>query len=168
MPARFVLVLLVLALVVTGCGDDTPDAPRTEAPVTTRPTTAAPALPPQLADSETTTVTIDGEEWFVAVADTRELRNKGLRFVDDLGDLDGMLFIFDEEKLVSFTMEDTVIPLDIAFFNGAGRLVNLDHMVPCNSRDCPSYIPQGPVRYAVEAREGALIDIAPGAEIAFE
>ena len=109
-------------------------------------------------------VTLDDEPWLVAVADTRDLRSRGLMFVTDLGDLDGMLFVFDTPSSGSFWMKNTLIPLDIAFFRGDGTLVEVLQMEPCGDQDsCPSYSPGADYRYALEAPAGALIGLDPAA-----
>lgn len=99
-------------------------------------------------------MTVSGEAWTVAVADTPELRAQGLMGVTDLGDLDGMLFVFDEDAASGFWMRDTIIPLDIAFFTVDGVLVDLLHMEPCTTTACPIYQPRGEYRYAIETAVG--------------
>ncbi len=144
-----------------------PTAAPTTSPVTTSPATTTPATttspsPPQLAGLERTTITIGDVELFVAVADTRETRGRGLMWVEDLGDLGGMLFVFESERPGSFWMKDTLIDLDIAWFDDAGVLVGSTTMVPCVAEPCPSYSPGVPFRYAVEAPAGALSFVDAG------
>lgn len=76
--------------------------------------------------------------------------------VVDLGDLDGMLFVFGEEVSVAFTMQNTLIPLDIAFFDQAGRPVDRLSMTPCESEPCPLYRTSGAFAYALEMPAGAM------------
>jgi uncharacterized membrane protein (UPF0127 family) len=106
-------------------------------------------------------VEVGGEDWQVAVADTADLRRQGLREVDDLGDVDGMLFEFDRETTAAFTMRDTLIPLDIAFFAIDGSLVDRLSMVPCTEEPCPTYRSSGPYRFAVETSAGGFDGIDP-------
>ncbi|MEK7251659.1 MAG: DUF192 domain-containing protein [Actinomycetota bacterium] len=108
----------------------------------------------QLAMFATTTVAISGEAWTVAVADTPALRAQGLMGVTDLGELDGMLFVFESNVSNGFWMKDTPIPLDIAFFDVDGVLVDLLTMTPCESDPCPTYSPAGEYRYAIETGVG--------------
>ena len=105
---------------------------------------------------ESTTITIDDRELTVAVADTPALRAHGLMGVTDLGELDGMLFVWEEDSESGFWMKDTLIPLDIAFFDSDGVVVNVLTMVPCASDDCPRYRAGAPYRHAVEAPAGDL------------
>ena len=54
--------------------------------------------------------------------------------VTDLPEGAGMLFVFPEEKMGSFWMKDTLIPLDIAFFDANRRLVGCPHHGPVHLR----------------------------------
>lgn len=108
-------------------------------------------------------IAIDGEEFVVARADDPGLRSRGLMGVEDLGDLDGMLFVFEQEQQVSFWMKDTLIPLDIAFFGESGDLISVETMVPCVADPCPSYGSDGAALYAVEVPAGAFAGLDGGA-----
>jgi uncharacterized membrane protein (UPF0127 family) len=92
----------------------------------------------------------------VAVADTADLRSRGLMNVESLGRLRGMLFVFDAETTSRFTMQDTLIPLDIAFFDADGALVDVLQMEPCKQEPCVLYAASAPFRFALEAPAGAL------------
>jgi uncharacterized membrane protein (UPF0127 family) len=107
------------------------------------------------------TITVSGEEWLVAVAADPDLRRRGLTGVDDLGDLRGMLFVFPETVETAFTMRDTLMPIDIAFFDGDGRLVDQLSMVPCAAAPCPSYRSAAPFRFAVETEDGGFDGLEP-------
>lgn len=97
-------------------------------------------------------------ELFVAIADTSELRQQGLMNVTDLGDLDGMLFVFEEDSSSGFWMKDTLIPLDIAFFDATGDFVDGFVMEPCQTDDCPIHRPGGTYRHALEMPAGEMPD----------
>jgi uncharacterized membrane protein (UPF0127 family) len=105
-------------------------------------------------------VVVGGQEWDVAIADTPALRSRGLQGVADLGELEGMLFVFATDTTSAFTMRGTVMAIDIAFFAASGDLVDVVEMVPCRSEPCPLYRARGPYRYALETEAGAL----PGVE----
>ena len=51
--------------------------------------------------------------------------------VTDLGDAEGMLFVFDDEAVHRFYMWQTPMPLDIAFFAADGTFVGTAAMEPC-------------------------------------
>jgi uncharacterized protein len=91
----------------------------------------------------------------VAVAETPDQRSQGLRDVEALpAGLDGMLFVFGEERSATFGMKDTLIPLDIWWFDGDGRLLGSTTMEPCPGSSCPSYPSPGEVSWALETPAG--------------
>jgi uncharacterized membrane protein (UPF0127 family) len=138
-------------------------APATTAPATTAPDATAPIDTGDLNDVSVATIVIDGRELDVAVVSTAGDRSQGLRGVSDLGALHGMLFTWGGETVSSrFTMADTVIPLDVAFFAASGEFVDGFTMVPCDEAPCPSYAAAGPYAYALESPAGTLPDIGPG------
>ena len=106
-----------------------------------------------------TTVTIGGQPWRVYVGSP-----DGMRGLDGFGAADGMLFDMDREvdpAAVGFGMEDVAYPIDIAWFDGAGALVSMAAMTPCDAAPCPVYHAAGPYRWAVEAPPGAFTDLRP-------
>jgi uncharacterized membrane protein (UPF0127 family) len=112
---------------------------------------------------EVITVTVDDAEATVAVASTSETRSRGLRGVTDLGDLDGMIFVWGGETVTStFTMADTLIALDISFFDAEGRFVDGFTMSPCKTSNCPPYAAAGPFAYAIEVPAGSRPLPGPG------
>ncbi len=155
--------LLVAGACSNGAGGTAP--PSTAAPLPTAPHTAIVELtvPDVLAAFPVRTITVDGDPWLVAVADTPTRRGQGLMNVTDLGSLDGMLFVFPETVTAAFWMKDTLIPLDIAFFDDAGRFVDKLTMRPCQADPCPTYPAAAPYRYALEAPEGGLAALRAGA-----
>jgi hypothetical protein len=112
-------------------------------------------------------IDVDGTTWIVALALSGSARTQGLMDVTDLLDLDGMLFSFDGDTTSAFWMKDTLIPLDIAFFDGAGALVSVTTMEPCRQDTCPTYEAAGPYRFALEAPEGALAGLPADARLVF-
>lgn len=116
----------------------------------------APQVPGPLASFAIDAIKLDGQELLVAIADTADLRRQGLMNVPALLDLDGMLFVFDADSTGGFWMRDTLIPLDIAFFDVAGTFVDGFLMEPCVTSDCPTYRASGPFRYALEMAAGEM------------
>jgi uncharacterized membrane protein (UPF0127 family) len=105
----------------------------------------------QLEGFEVIQLTVDGDPLSVALADTPALRRQGLRGVEDLGEVAGMWFTWGgAESTSAFTMQDTLIELDIAFFDADGEVVDVLTMVPCSQSDCPLYRASRPYVAALE------------------
>ena len=92
----------------------------------------------------------------VQVADTSDERQTGLMGRESLSPYDGMAFVWEEPVVSSFWMKDTLIPLSIAFWDDAGRIISILDMDPCTEDPCPSYGPDEPFVGAVEVDRGAL------------
>jgi uncharacterized membrane protein (UPF0127 family) len=67
-------------------------------------------------------IEVNGKPYKVKVADTPELREKGLQKVKELPKDEGMLFIFEDPQDVGFWMKDTLIPLEIIFIDEYGEV----------------------------------------------
>lgn len=96
-------------------------------------------------------ITIQKQELFVELAITREQREKGLMKRKHLPENEGMLFVFPEPDYQSFWMKDTWIPLDLAFFDEEGFLIEVRSMEP-HTTDI--YISSQPAKYALETNRG--------------
>lgn len=66
----------------------------------------------------------------VRVVADNEKRRKGLMHVRKLPEDDGMLFVFREKQVLSFWMKNTLIPLDIAYLEDDGTIVDIIRMDP--------------------------------------
>src|SRR5690606_20476599 len=92
-------------------------------------------------------------------ADRPDQRAFGLMDRDELGTDAGMIFIYEQVQSgdTGFWMYRTRIPLDIAYFDGSGRIVAIHQMMPCTSLDpqrCVGYAAGVPFFGAVEANRG--------------
>jgi uncharacterized protein len=117
---------------------------------------------------DTTTITVGDAQLLVAVADDRDEWGQGLMGIEQMGEIDGMLFVFPEEVLGGFWMKDTLIPLDIAFCGDDRFLVDTLEMVPCTADPCHSYVPDGPFSWALETPAGTLDPLTDGTVLALE
>jgi uncharacterized membrane protein (UPF0127 family) len=61
----------------------------------------------------------------VEVADTPAKREQGLQYRRELGDDQGMLFLYPSERPQTFWMKNTPIPLDLIFIDGDRRIVGV-------------------------------------------
>ena len=77
---------------------------------------------------------------------------RGLMYRPWLAPGTGMLFLFDPPRPVSFWMKNTLIPLDIRYYDAAGRLVAYHLATPCLSEPCAHYPGRGRVAYVLETR----------------
>lgn len=106
---------------------------------------------------DTAEIAVEGRFLMVWVADDLEKRSQGLRGVEGLpDDIDGMLFSWDSPRSASFGMRDTLIPLDIWWFDPDGVLVGSSRMEPCVQETCTSYRSPGPVVWALETAAGQV------------
>lgn len=92
----------------------------------------------------------------VEIADNQGAQEKGLMGVRSLAADQGMAFLFGQQVDVGFWMKDTLIPLDIAFADAGGRVVDVQHMVPCTADPCTVYQAAAPYSMALEAASGVL------------
>ncbi len=88
----------------------------------------------------------------VAIADTPALQEQGLMGRTDVGD--GMLFVFPDEEPLIFWMKNTLVPLDIFFFDRQEKFVSKQHMIPCEKDPCQTYNSMLPAQYALEVAAG--------------
>ncbi len=99
-----------------------------------------------------------GKQKFAAyVADDEGKRAQGLMFIKELPENTGMLFVFESEQPLGFWMKNTLIPLNIGFFNAAGVLVDAQEMKPADSvlsLDVPNYKSRAPGLFALEMNRG--------------
>lgn len=88
----------------------------------------------------------------VEVADTPEKRRWGLMYRQELGDDEGMLFVFPDERDQSFWMKNTPLSLDMIFMDGRRRVVGIIHdTVPFSTRSVSVGVAS---RYVLEVRAG--------------
>ena len=91
----------------------------------------------------------------VDVADTSQKQSQGLMFRENMKWNHGMLFIFDNETILSFWMKDTLIPLDMIFVDKTFRIIHIvDNALPCTIEPCPGYSSEKPVKYVLEVNAG--------------
>lgn len=119
---------------------------------------AATAATQPFADLAQTTIRLGGRAVFVVIAQTEPEREAGLRQRATLGPYRGMLFVFQGDTTVGFTMSTVPVALDIGFYGANGRAIDRHRMSPCPhpESDCPIYASSRSFRYAVETLAGRL------------
>lgn len=104
----------------------------------------------------TANIEVGEVELIVWVADETSERRQGLQDVDELPNgIDGMLFAYTSPVSASFSMRNTLIPLDIWWFDADTALLGGTRMEPCFEESCTSYGSPGPIMWAVETPAGA-------------
>ena len=102
------------------------------------------------------------------IARTAEERSQGLKDRDFLVPGTGMIFVFDDEEVRSFWMQDTFIALDIAYLDANARIIDIQQMEPQTTR---LHTSSGPAMFALEVPQGWFaameIDVGVEAEIVF-
>lgn len=97
----------------------------------------------------------DGSLITLELAITPEEISQGLMFRPSLPEDRGMLFIFGMERVPSFWMKNTMIPLDLIFLDDDGTVVEIvGNAQPCAVEPCPHYIPSRPAAAVVEVAAG--------------
>ena len=152
-------IVVVLALLLAGCGgpqgdSDTPSQRTSQ----TTGTTAAGKEETTSGPSGLRTLVIDasgGEkvDVRVEVADDLAEQAKGLMDRTTLGENRGMLFVYPQERELSFWMKNTLIPLSIAFIDSERRIIDIQNMKPLDDKP-PHYVSAEPAQYALEVNQG--------------
>ncbi len=141
---RRALIGAVLTLAVTGCGGETTRdgaaAARTGADTGAK--SVRDFFPIRVGDA---TVRMQ-------IAVTPAEMQRGLMGRTDLGPNDGMLFVYDTPKRMSFWMKNTPTPLDIGFFTADGELREVYQLFPYDETPVASYADN--YLYALETNQG--------------
>lgn len=155
------VLLAVAALLTAACAEaSNGEPPPQQAPA---PIDAGPlAVPFDTATAFVRTGT-DTHALRVEIAERDAQRAYGLMDRDALDDDAGMIFLYELQQSgdAGFWMYRTRIPLDIAYFDGAGRIVAIRQMEPCPVQDqarcqvlASGYAPGAPYYGALEVNRG--------------
>lgn len=121
-------------------------------------------------ESELTFIDSDGNSITtlqIAIADEQMERNQGLMDVRQMGQDEGMLFIFEENQPLSFWMANTPLSLDIMYVNTDSVIVRI---YPDTTPFSETSLPSGdPAKYVVETNAGYALThgISEGMKIRF-
>jgi uncharacterized membrane protein (UPF0127 family) len=87
----------------------------------------------------------------IEIASTPPQRALGFSFRDFIPEDYGMLFVYEEPKILEFWMKNTRIPLDIAFISEAGEIKEIYAL---NVGDINLVKNKEPAKYALEVNQG--------------
>lgn len=121
----------------------------------------------QDAEIQMPTISVGKKNLHVEIVQNDEERMRGLMFRKQLGEDEGMLFVFEEARIQYFWMRNTFIPLDIAFIDANGKIIDIQRMEPLD--ETKSYASPAPVPYVLEVNAGwfARNGIAVGENVKF-
>lgn len=103
------------------------------------------------------TIKLGSKAITIEVADSPAESSYGLMFRRSLGENEGMLFIFNDERPLSFWMKNTFVDLSIAYFGKDKRLIEIKNMKAAKSEmqaHFDTYESSKPAQYALEMRLG--------------
>lgn len=112
-----------------------------------------------------------GAVYKVEIARTPEEQTQGLMFRESLPERTGMLFLFTDAAPHRFWMKNTMIPLDMIWMDGDGRVFFVSaNTPPCKADPCPNYGPDSPAASVLEIAGGlaAKEKVTVGSTIRFE
>ena len=137
---KFASVLAGLLLVFgsAGCGGGGHAAP------------AAPVSPKTVADRFD--VGVGGRTVRMQLAVSEPEMEHGLMERRDLGRDEGMIFVYDSPRQMTFWMRNTPTPLDIGYFTAQGELAEIYPMFPFDDRTIASR--SSAIQFALEMNQG--------------
>jgi uncharacterized membrane protein (UPF0127 family) len=103
-------------------------------------------------------IELAGETFQLELALTDPQRREGMMGRTEMGENEGMLFVFEDEGMRRFWMKNCRIPLDVIYLDSEGRIVSIRTMsVP--DPDTPDtklrrYSSRWPAQFAIELRAG--------------
>lgn len=107
-----------------------------------------------------TDAVIAGQSLKIMLARTSDEKAKGLMFFERLGDNEGMIFVYNTPRVMSFWMKNTKIPLDLVFFSENLEITEwIEGMVPGYGKPdfmLPRYVSDMPAQYALELASGTV------------
>lgn len=103
----------------------------------------------------------------VEIADTDEERARGLMFVEDMAQLEGMLFVYQgQPRQRSFWMRNTLIPLDMLFVAADGTVRDIHvNATPLDETPIPSATDDIFAVLEVNGGLTEMLGLTPGAQL---
>jgi hypothetical protein len=108
------------------------------------------------------TTATGAQEFIVEIANTEPDRQRGLMFRRNLGEREGMLFLFDQQEIITMWMKNTYISLDMIFINDERLVVDVARNAEPLSLDVIAS--KAPAKWVLELNAGSAdrFGIRPG------
>ncbi|HEY1170777.1 MAG TPA: DUF192 domain-containing protein [Verrucomicrobiae bacterium] len=161
---RFAVLFLTTALLTGsfGCRPSATSAP----PVVTN----APAKPKGTPQAKLPTIKLDvgGKEMITEIAADDRTRQMGMMFREKMADNEAMIFVFPVAHQASFWMRNTTVPLDAAYIDSRGVILEIHKLMPLNEDSVRATSDQ--VQYVLETPQGWFEKngVKPGALVVSE
>jgi hypothetical protein len=101
---------------------------------------------------KTVTLQIANKRITAEVADTPSTMQTGLMYRKSMPEDHGMIFVFSSERQASFWMRNTHIPLDIAYLDRTGKILEIHAAKPLDETPLPSATSN--IAYVLEMNQG--------------
>ena len=88
----------------------------------------------------------------IEIAEDESKRELGLMWRTTMGELEGMLFMYEEEHIATFWMKNTILALDMIFINKQGEIVTI----------CKNTIPFSEQSYSATAPTVCVLEVNAG------
>lgn len=86
------------------------------------------------------------------LAETEYMQSKGLMFREDMPENSGMMFIYNDERIRTFWMKNTPLPLDIIFLNKDLKIIKIHARTTPYSQQL--YSSGNPAQFVLEVNGG--------------
>lgn len=145
-----VKVITTVMLMALGLGCSRPNSAEAPAPPPS-PSQRQPSGHPQ-PKLPTITLWLGAKEIIAEQATTPKQIQTGMMFRKELGENEGMLFVFARPTQISFWMRNTLLPLSCAYIDPAGVILEIHDMKPLDETGIQASSDQ--VQYVLEMNQG--------------
>jgi len=92
------------------------------------------------------------------IADTPQRVALGYMYRTEVGDGEGMIFVFPRPDVHSFYMKNTLVPLDMIWMDESFSVLHIQPSAPpCRADPCATYGPPRKAAYVLEVRGGMAV-----------